>query len=213
MNYILLDESGNLGFDFTKVKTSKYFVITLLFVQNRRPVEKIVRKVFASFSKKQIKAHDGILHAYKEAPRTRQKALSELSQKDVSILAIYLNKKKVYTKLQDEKQVLYNYVTNILLDRIMTKKLLPPNERIVLVASSRETNKFLNENFKNYLSDQVSQNHKLKIEIEIKTPHQDKCLQVVDLARWAIFRKWEHQDEGYYNLIKSKIVEESPLFP
>ncbi len=25
-------------------------------------------------------------------------------------MAIYLNKKKVYTRLQDEKQVLYNYI-------------------------------------------------------------------------------------------------------
>jgi len=29
---------------------------------------------------------------------------------DSPIMAIYLNKKKVYTKLQDEKHVLYNYV-------------------------------------------------------------------------------------------------------
>lgn len=52
-----------------------------------------------------------------------------------------------------------------------------------------------------------------KLEIEIKTPHQEKCLQIVDMASWAIFRKWEHQDESYYNLIKSKIIEERPLFP
>jgi hypothetical protein len=213
MAYIFLDESGDLGFDFTKKKTSHYFVITFLFVDNKRPVEKIVKKIFAGLTRKQIKAHDGILHSYKESPRTRQKLLSGLAGKDVSILAIYLNKKKVYTKLQDEKQVLYNYVTNILLDRIMTRRLLPLNKKVTLIASRYETNKLLNENFKDYLSGQILQNHKIKLEIEIKTPHQEKCLQVVDMASWAIFRKWEHQDESYYNLIKSKIVEESPLFP
>jgi hypothetical protein len=65
-------------------------------------------------------------------------------------MSIYLNKEKVYIKLQNEKHVLYNYVTNILLDRIITKKLLKDNN-ITLIASRRETNKFLNENFKNYL--------------------------------------------------------------
>ena len=36
-------------------------------------------------------------------------------------MSIYLNKKKVFTKLHDEKHVLYNYVTNILIDRVYTK--------------------------------------------------------------------------------------------
>lgn len=152
MSYIFLDESGDLGFDFTKKKTSKYFVITFLFVENKRPVEKLIKKTFSGFSKQQIRSHQGILHAYKENPRTRQKLLSALAEKEVSILTVYLNKQKVYTKLQDEKQVLYNYVTNILLDRIMTRKLVPAKQKITLVASRRETNKFLNENFKSYLS-------------------------------------------------------------
>ena len=213
MSYIYLDESGDLGFDFSKKKTSKYFVVTFLFVDKPRPVGKIVQKVFKGFTKKQVKAHGGTLHAYKESPKTRQRVLTGLNEKDVSILAVYLNKQKVYTKLQDEKQVLYNYVTNILLDRIMTRKLVPTDKRIELIASRRDTNKFLNENFKSYLKDQVSQNHKLDLHVSIKTPHEEKCLQVVDMASWTLFRKREHGDESYYNLIKSKVVEESPLFP
>lgn len=213
MVYIYLDESGDLGFDFSKKKTSKYFVVTFLFVTQPRPVGKIIQKVFKGFTKKQIKAHGGILHAYKETPKTRQRVLTGISEKNVSILAIYLNKQKVYTKLQDEKQVLYNYVTNILLDRIMTRKIVPINEKIELIASRRDTNKFLNDNFKSYLKNQVSQNHKLDLRISIKMPHEEKCLQVVDMASWALFRKREHGDESYYNIIKSKVIEESPLFP
>jgi len=128
-------------------------------------------------------------------------------------MAIYLNKKKVYTKLQDEKHVLYNYVTNILIDRVYSKKLVPLNEKINLVASRRETNKFLNHNFKHYLENQVAENHKLSIEVNIKTPSEEKSLQVVDFVSWAIYRKMQHGDESYYNLIKQKIVDISPLFP
>lgn len=213
MAYIYLDESGDLGFDFTKKKTSSYFVVTFLFVDNPRPVGKIIQKTFGSFTKKQVKAHGGTLHAYKESPKTRQRILTSLNHKDIAILSIYLNKRKVYTKLQDEKQVLYNYITNILLDRIMTRKLVPLDKRIELVASRRDTNKFLNDNFKSYLEDQVSRNHKLDIHVSIKTPHEEKCLQIVDMASWTLFRKREHGDESYYNLIKSKVIEESPLFP
>jgi len=36
MNYIFIDESGCLGFDFTKQATSQHFVITFLFVEQQQ---------------------------------------------------------------------------------------------------------------------------------------------------------------------------------
>jgi len=139
--------------------------------------------------------------------------LSKLAQCNCFIMTIYLNKNKVYTKLQDEKAVLYNYVANILLDRIYPKRLTSPVNPLVLVASRRETNRFLNENFKSYLKSRAINTHKVNLAIEIKSPHEEKSLQAVDFASWAIFRKYEHQDDRYYSLIKGKIIEENPLFP
>lgn len=213
MAYIFLDESGDLGFDFSKKKTSSVFVLTFLFAANKDPVERIVKKIFKGFTALERNFHHGHLHCHKEQPKVRNQLLNLLAEKDVSIMAIYLNKKKVYTKLRDEKHVLYNYVANILIDRLMTKKLISIDRVINLVASRRETNKFLNQNFKDYLINQVGENHKLSINIQIRTPQEEKCLQVADFASWAIYRKIQYNDESYYNLIKQKIVEISPLFP
>ncbi len=55
MAYIFLDESGNLGFDFKKKKTTKFFVITFLFVKNRNSLNKIVKKVFRDLTKQELK--------------------------------------------------------------------------------------------------------------------------------------------------------------
>lgn len=212
MAYIYLDESGDLGFN-PKKKNSKYFVVTVLSALDKKPIEKVVKKVHSGLKKKARRLSGGILHAYKEKPVTRNRLLKLLNEKECLIMTIYLNKSKVYTKLREEKHVLYNYVTNILLDRIMTKKLVTSKSEIHLVAAKRETNKFLNENFKDYLQKQIHGRHGLKIKIEIKTPGEEKALQVVDFASWAIFRKYERGDDSYYNLIKGKIFEESPLFP
>jgi len=122
MAYIFLDESGDLGFNFKKKKTSKFFVVTCLFVENKKPFEKIVKKTHSELKKK-YKRRFGILHCVKEKPITRQRLLKRLNEKDCAIMTIYLNKMKVYTRLHDEKQILYNYVTNILLDRVYTKKI------------------------------------------------------------------------------------------
>jgi hypothetical protein len=212
MAYIFLDESGDLGFDFNKPKTTKFFVITFLFTTKKRSIEKCVRLVHKGLREKYRNIHS-VLHAVEEEPITRQRILKKLAEKDCYIMTIYLNKKRVYTKLQNEKVILYNYVANILLDRIMTKRLIPVTEPIYLVASKRETNKFLNENFRNYLKGQAKNTHKLDLHIEIRTPAEEKSLQAVDFASWAIFRRLEYGNDVYYNLIRGKIVEENPLFP
>ena len=149
MSYIFLDESGDLGFDPNK-KHSKYFVITLLLTQNKKPIEKLVKKIHTSLRQKVKRLSGGVLHAYKEKSVTRKRLLNLLNEKNCLIMAIYLNKAKVYTKLKEEKHVLYNYVTNILLDRILSKKLVDTKVPVKLIAAKRETNKFLNENFKEY---------------------------------------------------------------
>ncbi|KKQ18675.1 MAG: hypothetical protein US31_C0002G0020 [Berkelbacteria bacterium GW2011_GWA1_36_9] len=211
MSYIFLDESGDLGFNFTKKKTSKFFIITILFAKDKRPIEKVVKKIHSALKKKH-KQKSGVLHSYHEKPITRKRLLRLLVNKEIKILTIYLNKQKVYTKLQNQKEVLYNYVTNILLDRICSKKLIPLDKKIILVASQKETNKFLNLNFKSYLKEQVKINHRLDIDIEIKTPHEEKSLQAVDFASWSIFRKYEYNDNVYYNIFKKLIFEENALF-
>lgn len=213
MSYIFLDESGDLGFDWSKSKTSKYFIITALFTVKKTNLDKIVKRVFKSFSKKEIRRHKSVLHSYNELPKTRIKLLKMLATEDVSVITIYLNKKKVYTDLKNERHVLYNYVANILLDRIFTKKLIPITGKIELIASRRETNKFLNLNFKNYLEQQARQKHQLNLKVEIRQLHEDKSLQIVDFVCWTIFRKYEHSDDSYIEIIKSKIVQENPLFP
>jgi hypothetical protein len=95
-----------------------------------------------------------------------------------------------------------------LLDRIITKKLIPTDQKIQLIASRRETNHFLNENFKNYIKNSSS----AEIEVLVKTPSEEKGLQVADFISWSAFRKYEHQDEIYYDTIKSLVVEDKTLF-
>lgn len=207
MAFILLDESGDLGFS---KGSSKFFTITIIFTKNKRKLEKIAKNIHKNLSKKYKRV--GALHAYNEQPVTRQRLLKQFNETDCSVLAIILNKQKVYTRLQDEKAVLYNYVANILLDRLMTKKLIPINEEILLIASQRETNRFLNDNFKNYLSTQIKHNHAIDIKIKLATPHEQKALQIVDFASWALHRNHSIADDSYYNLFKSRIIEEIKLF-
>ena len=212
MAYILLDESGDLGFDFNKKKTTKFFLVVFMFTGNLRPIEKCVKLTHRELRKKFKRIHS-VLHASKEEPGTRMRLLKQLSRKDFDVMVVYLNKRRVYIKLKDEKAVLYNYITNLLLDRIVVKKLISTDEPIYLIASKRETNRFLNENFRSYIVNHMKNMHGLDLRMEIKTPAEEKSLQAVDFVSWAIFRRLEFGDDTYYNFIRKKIVEEDSLYP
>ncbi len=125
-------------------------------------------------------------------------------------MALILNKEKVYTRLQNEKHILYNWVVNLLIDVLITKNILPQEEKIFFIASRRETNKTLNENFLSYLKSQNKD--KLDIEFVIKTAYQEKGLQVVDVLSYAIYQKYEHGNDELYSMIENLIIEEKNLF-
>lgn len=213
MSFIFMDESGDLGFNFKKKKTSKFFVVTFVFIRDKDHLDRIIKKIFKWFSRQEIRSHNGVLHAHKEKLNTRIKLLKLFHDYgDAFIVAICLNKNNVDTVLRSEKHILYNYVTNILLDRVLVKKLIPVDKKIKIYASRRETSKFLNINFSHYLKNQAKNKHKLDIEIEIVAPSVERGLQVTDMISWSIFRKHEHGDDTYYKIIKPEIVEENSLF-
>lgn len=209
---VYMDESGDLGFDFTKSKTSRFFVVSFIFTSQPKQIDKIIKKIFSGFTRVEVKNHHGILHCYKERPTTRLRLLNALVKTDSTILTLKMDKSKVYTRLHDEKHVLYNYIVNILLDRMISKKLVPIDQPIRFVASKRETSRFLNENFINYIQSQTTSNHKLDITTEIVKPSQEKGLQAVDFVAWSFFRKYEHQDSSYADVLQSITVQEGKLF-
>jgi hypothetical protein len=211
MAYIFLDESGDLGFN-PKKKNSKFFLVTIVFASDKKYLEKAVKKIHRGLRKKVKRLGGGILHCTKEKPATRRRLLRFLVNSNCKVMTIYVDKSRVYSSLRNEKHLLYNYVVNILLDRILSKKLIDISTKVILVVSKRETNKFLNLNFQDYLRRQVKNKHRVNIAIEIRTPAEEKSLQAVDFISWAVFHKYEHGQKEFYSLIEKLVVEENRLF-
>lgn len=209
MAHIFLDESGDLGF---KPQSSKWFIFTIVLTNDHKKIEKTIKNIRKGLRKK-YKLKE--LHAYHADSTTKHRMLKKLSElDDLKVLCIILNKKKVYIDLQNQKNHLYNFTANILLDRLHNKNIIKIDEPISLYIDKKDTNKFIRENFEKYLKDNlVKRRNNGKVEIRIKASHTEKCLQAVDFVSWAIFRKYESGDYEYYEDIKGKIIEESLLFP
>jgi hypothetical protein len=209
MIYIFLDESGDLGFG---ERSSCWFVLTIVLTNNHRKVEKCVKKVHGELKKKFKKIKE--LHAYHADATTRRKILKRLSEVyDLQVHCIILNKKKVHVDLKNQKNYLYNYTANILLDRLYNKKSFKNDDQVLICIDQRETNKFLKKNFEDYLTNSLAKKGGNGFKIKIKPSHTEKCLQAVDFISWAIFRKYEYSDDEYYEMIKNKIIGEGLLYP
>lgn len=201
-----MDESGDLGFS---KGSSKWFLFTLAITSDKRALERVVKKVWQPLKSRH--KHLGELHAYHANQVTRSRILRKIAEiDDLKVLTVVLNKEKVYVDLQDQKNYLYNYTANILLDRLHQKGVLNTGD-IELYIDRKDTKKALTENFVNYLTESMDKRGR-KMKVTLHTSTANKSIQAVDFLSWAIFRKYEKNDYQYYELIQDKIVDERLLF-
>jgi len=208
-HYIFLDESGDLGFS---ERSSKWFLFTLVVIDDPRKLEKIIKKVRKSLKKK-YKRIFSELHAYHCDDIIRTRVLRALSCIDISVVTTVLNKEKVYVDLQNQKNYLYNFTANIILDRLINTKIIDGNTQISLVVDKKDTKKNLRENFISYITEAMKERISGGFEMSLSASHDEKGLQAVDFISWAIFRKYERGDFKFYEIIKDKIIDERLLFP
>jgi len=187
-----MDESGDLGFDFSKAKTPKTFCITFVLTENERKLEKIVKRAFSDFTHQNIKHPSGVLHSYKETPRTKLTLLSRLLETDTKVAVVKADKKRLVRRDTNE---FYNDLTILLLEKAFD---ITNADRIVLTASRKDTDESQNELFK----ESIKKAFGSAIEVAVKKPYEAKALQVVDCVSWGLFRYYEYKDDTYYKELK-----------
>jgi len=131
----------------------------------------------------------------------RKAILKKLNKLDIEIYTIIINKKKVYDYLKEKKHILYNYITQLILNECSF------DGNVVDLIVDRRGGKILSQAFTNYIRTKfIEKNEGCKIRIEHENSEKDGGLQMVDFVSWAIFRKYEYGQDTFYNIIKEKII-------
>jgi hypothetical protein len=178
MTYIYIDESGDLGFS---KGSSRWFVFTIILTKNKRALEKVISKVRKGLRKKH--KNIGELHAYHADEVTRKRVLRKLAAlEDVQVCCVVLNREKVYVDLQEQKNYLYNYVANILLDRLHNSSVLDGDEHLDICFDRKDTERNLRKNFVHYLEQSLEKKEKALM-IFACMPHIMKKL----CKQWILF--------------------------
>jgi len=215
--YIYLDESGDLGFDFTKAKTTKKFVITLLVFDDQntnRQSQKAVRRTLRKLNRKKRKSRRiEELKGTGTTLATKKYFFRHLKSNGWHLYTLVLNKERVWPELQAKKAKprLYNYLARHLIEKLPLRTAYT-NVRLVV---DRSKNIQEIRDFNQYIRNQIEALLPLNtgFAIEHLKSKESAGLQAVDLFCWGIFRKYEFEDCDWYRIYSSRIRYETEYLP
>ena len=202
--FIYLDESGDLGFDFAKGKTTRKFVVTLLVCfsdEGRRDIKKAVRRTLKNKVNRRKKdpayAHE--LKGVRTTIDVKRYFLRQLKGDDWGLYALVLNKNRVEPHLRTKhgKKKLYNFLSRFLIEKLP----LSNAQRNVDLVVDRSKNKEEVRDFNQYIVNQLEAMLPLNTALNIShlTSVESEQLQAVDMFSWGIFRKYECSDMTWYS--------------
>jgi len=215
---IFLDESGDLGFDWDKRKTSQNFVITLLVCNNRETFRKFRQAIKRTLKNKlnHRKQDKRLVHELKGQGTSlsiKRYFYSHVPVTGWSLYSVTLNKQRVDKKLQSKagKKKLYNFLARFLLEKVEFSDDINDVTLVVDRCKSTDEIKDFNQYVENQLQALLPLNSHLYISHEAS--HENPGLQAVDMFCWGIARKDGRNDRRWYECFQDKIRFETIYFP
>jgi hypothetical protein len=210
--YIFLDESGDLGFDFTKSGTSKFFIITVLVNNDVSAVKAInlaACKTLKRINHGKKKNFNSELKGTETPLEMKRYFLSKINNDNWNLYTTVIDKRIFHKpKYIKHPNHLYNYISSHIFNRIPVK----PNSDIIIRADKCKTGEEIrdfNRRTEEILYPKL--NNSSNVVIKHLCSHDDKLLQAVDLFCNGLFAKYEHQDLSWYSYFQNKICVEDIL--
>jgi len=221
---IYQDESGCLGF---QSGSSKYFGIALLCPNNSKHVGNVIRKFKGKLIKVgwpkgyEIKAHNLFVagtdrrvpqgYTYKATPEVPiLDILRRITNCDIEIDAMVILKSKINSNLRTlPNGILLNYFSGqVLIDRVLQYS----DVNLYVDETNKQTHD--EQHFDGYIKTQalIKRGSNFPFNIVHGNSNVIAGISAVDFVSWAIFRKYEFQDDRFYNIISGKIKHFKPFF-
>lgn len=190
-----IDESGDCGFKFNK-GSSRFLVITAVYLigENKNSdIEKAINKL-----KSELNLNQDYEFKFSRCKNTfKNDFFRIINNLDIQYKAIIVDKKNLKAPaLRFQSQQLYcELVRRLLYDND------PPLEKSILVideATAKIHHKEFNRVLKKYLSKNIVS------KIRQTRSRSNIMIQIADMIAGSIFRKYEKDDDNYYQMIKNK---------
>jgi hypothetical protein len=203
--HIYIDESGDMGFTG---RSSPYFVLAALIVNDPLPI----RRCFARLRRTKLKKKYRELPEFKfnnSSAEIKRRILSCIASADVGICFCVLRKKQVHRHLRSQHQIVYNYLTGVLISTIISK--YRPDDEIEITVD-KSLNGIQREAFNQYLVFKTMEKNPAHapplpaIRIDHADSESETCIQAVDFVAGALHYQYREDDDTYRCIIDDKIT-------
>lgn len=191
LKYIFLDESGDLGFT---PKSSKYFIVACLCVDEEKIVKRCIKTVRKGLSKKYKKTE---LKFSNSSKTTKRRVLECIALKNISISYLALNKGWIHSHLRNKNFVIHNYMIAQLLSELLDEA---SNNKTIIVIDKFLPYKNIVD-FNRYIGLKTPS----VLDIRHESSHGSNGIQAVDFIAGAIHLKYRTNDESFYSIISNKV--------
>ena len=193
MDYIYVDESGDLGSD------SNYLIMAVIIVDDSAKLDRIINKVRRN-NKKEL-GNSNEIKGTETKPHIKKKILKNLNKIDYQAIAIVFDKKNKY-------KINYDYNNNLLYNIVASKlaeKLPIINKTFIIIDKSKNKEKHRQE-FNDLFIPSLNNPKNCPITIEHDDSVNHKGLQIADVISWSVYQSIERENDDYIELIKNITV-------
>ena len=207
MWWLYLDESGCLGFDFSKQGTSKYFTICIVATTHRETNNRFKLAVAVTLRnkinrKQNPKRIENELKGSKMSLPYNKYVWDKIKDSTFLIYAITINKQNVSSRLRKNPSTLYNDIAKLVIDKLPFELAPEIIEFIIDRSKGKSELKDFNDSLSKYIDSQIKSN--VKINISHLPSEASPGLQMADLFSNGIYSKYEHGNSDWYSCFAEK---------
>ncbi|MEW5940346.1 MAG: DUF3800 domain-containing protein [Chloroflexota bacterium] len=198
LSYAFLDESGTVGVP----GGTHFLVIGALISQTpreiERPIRRALKKYGPSLASGEIKATD-----FEESGLMR--LLKEIARENIEVVATIVDQRAIL-RPPEEKEDIYRFAVARTVRRLVERY---PHVQIVL--DKRYTRSSLRDLLEESIRFELEGLPRQLVLIRQENSSDRKELQAADVIAWAFFKKYERNDDRFYNLFSFKVVDEQVI--
>ncbi len=207
--YIFLDEGGN--FDFS-INGTKYFVLTS--ISKTRPFEAYKEMTELKYDLIEFGLDMEYFHASEDRQVVRDKVFEIIKKhlEGIRIDSLIVEKRKTGKSLQLEEKF-YPEMMGYLIQYILKEVALTEIKEVLIFTDSipnKRKREAIEKAIKKVLKRILPETLKYRIFHHASKSSFD--LQIIDYCNWAVYRKWESEDDRSYLYIKNAIRSEFDIF-
>lgn len=201
--YLIFDESGNLG------SSGRYFVIACIDTYNIKALHNVMHKKLG-MAKKMFPElsllHSNEIKAKDAYPCIKYHILECIANKELSISYIVADLHHIKASLLENKNILYNYLMKLLIEKLVTEK--DNNITLNILCDNHSTKVASANSFSDYIKLFLLYEKEYNIDLKIKYFDSNSknayIIQAADYVANALYGYFEYNDDIYYDRIMKK---------